>query len=402
MRRPATIAAVLLAVTGCGHRAGKPCPPPDPPVTLPAGPRPVVSPDVSRLPAAPSPFPTRPPHARRLTAADCRALAAKAAPFADGLERPPDDPRHPWLAGLLPGAERSALGRLVRGHAADELRNRAAGDALDEFFKLARAEGQFDLLTAADAELRASLSAAEEAVRQGLRDRGDSDALRVRVLDQAAQAAELEAAIGSLNASLRARLGADARDPLPIGPADPLRVRAEDVDADEAVRTALHRRPDLNLLRVLSAEGGPAVEDLARAVLASISPLLAAAKSNPLLDILTPFARRPSKAGEAARCQVAEVLAARERQAEAEVRAAALTLRGHRAAATAKAAAVRRLEGEVGELEKRQAAGQGVTAELLRARLDLLKGRGELLQAAADWNAAEAKLRQAMGLLGRE
>ena len=47
-------------------------------------------------------------------------------------------------------------------------------------------------------------------------------------------------------------------------------------------------------------------------------------------------------------------------------------------------------------------AGLSVAADLAKAKLDLLKARGDLLQAAADWNAAEAKLRQAMGLLVRE
>ena len=54
------------------------------------------------------------------------------------------------------------------------------------------------------------------------------------------------------------------------------------------------------------------------------------------------------------------------------------------------------------ELEKRQKAGQQVTAELSKARLDLLTARGDLVKVAADWNAAEVKLRQAMGVLIRE
>ncbi|MBX9583555.1 MAG: TolC family protein, partial [Gemmataceae bacterium] len=233
-------------------------------------------------------------------------------------------------------------------------------------------------------------------------DRADLPALRARLLDLDAQAADLDAAIGSLNASLRARLNLDPKDPLPLATDDPLRVRPEDVDPAEAVRTGLHYRPDLNLLRTLLSDEGQAAEDLARGLLMIAHPLLALAKTNPLLDLLLPLSQRPRQAAEAVRGQIRSMLEGRERQAEAEIRAAVLTLRGKRAAATARAAEVRLAEGRVKEAEARSAAGLSVAVELAKAKLDLLKARGDLLQAAADWTAAEAKLRQAMGLLVRE
>ena len=60
------------------------------------------------------------------------------------------------------------------------------------------------------------------------------------------------------------------------------------------------------------------------------------------------------------------------------------------------------IQEKVKELETRQKAGLNVTAELITARLDLLKAKGELLTAVTDWHAAEVKLRQAMALLIRE
>jgi outer membrane protein TolC len=102
------------------------------------------------------------------------------------------------------------------------------------------------------------------------------------------------------------------------------------------------------------------------------------------------------------RRQLIGALETRERQAEAEVRAAVASLHGARITVTAKAAEVRNLTAHVAELEKREAAGQQVTAELATARLDVLKLRGELLQAVTDWHIADVKLRQAMGLLVRE
>ena len=396
---------LLLAVAAAGCHPHFTAPPADAPTAeLPIVPRPAIVPDVSALPTS-SPGPAaRPGQYRRLTAAECRALAAANAPFAADLDRHPDDtpPKHPRLHPFRPDPEDAQLGRAVRGYAADELRNRAAGDALDEYFRLARAEGQYDLLVAAAAEVRGQVRDAEAAVARGLADRADLPALRTRLLDLDAQAADLDAAIGSLNASLRARLNLDPKDPLPLATDDPLRVRPDDADQDEAVRTGLHYRPDLNLLRALLSDEGRAAEDLTRALLRVAHPLLAVAASNPLLDLLRPLSDRPSRSAEAVRGQLGRMLAARERQAEAEIRAAVLTLRGKRAAATARAAEVRLAEGRVREFEARRAAGLAVTVDLAKARLDLLKARGDLLQAAADWNTAEVKLRQAMGLFVRE
>jgi hypothetical protein len=396
----------LLVAAPCGcspHLTHAPPSANRPVPILPTTARRAIEPDVSQLPLdARARPPARPAEYRRLTAADCRVLAIRNAPLADDLDRHPDNfpTSHPHFHPLRPTPAEAERSRLVRGHAADELRNRAAADALDEFFRLAQAEGQFDLLAAVHDELRTQLTAAEAAQKQGLRDRADIDAIRVQLFDTEAQAARLEAAIGSLNASLRARLGLAPDDPLPLWPDDPLTVRPDEVDIEQAVRTGLFYRPDLNLLRALATDDGTASADLSRAVLTGINPLLAL-QPNPLADLLGGLSKKPGKA-DALRRQVASALAGRERQAEAEIRAAVLTLHGHRAAATAKAAEVRRLTAKVAELQKISAAGLQVTAELTKARLDLLRARGDLLKAATDWHAARVKLRQAMGLLVRE
>jgi hypothetical protein len=395
---------LVAALCGCSPHLTHAPPSADRPApTLPATSRRAIEPDVSQLPLDTiGQRPTRPAEYRRLSAADCRLLAIRNAPLADDLDHHPDNSpaNHPHFHPLRPTPEEADRTRLVRGHAADELRNRAAGEALDEYFQLARAEGQFDLLAAVDRELRAQLAAAEAAEKQGLRDRADIDAIRVQLFDTEAQAARLEAAIGSLNASLRARLGLAPDDTLPLWPDDPLAVRPDEVNIEEAVRTGRFYRPDLNLLRTIAKDDGTASAELTRAVLTGINPLLAS-PPNPLVDVLGGLSKKPGK-GDALRRQVASALVGRERQAEAEIRAAVLTLHGHRAAATAKAAEVRRLTAKVAELQKMSATGLQVAAELTKARLDLLKARGDLLQAATDWNAAEVKLRQAMGLLVRE
>jgi hypothetical protein len=400
----ASLVALAVVAAGCHLHHTHQCPPKPPAAQLPVGPRPATGADVSALPTETTGrLHARPGQYHQLTAYDCRALAVRNAPFADDLDRHPDNtsPDCPLLHPLKPSSSEAEIGRIVRGHAADDSRNRAAGEALEQFYQLAQAEGQYDQLVLAHDELWAQFTAAEEALRRGLSDRAGVDTLRVQVFDTDAQLAKLEAGIGALNAALRARLELDPADQLPIWPDDPLRVRPDDVEPDQAVRTGLYYRPDLNLLRALLSDNGRAANDLAQALLTQVSPLLARLKSNPLVGLLAmPTNARERR--ETTRCQVESMLAARERQAEAEIRAGILTLRGHRAAATAKAAEIHRLKTRLQEVEKRAAAGQQVTAELSKAKLDLMKARGELVKAAAEWNIAEVKLRQAMGLLVRE
>lgn len=404
-RRAVTLAKcyVLLAfAAGCSHHSHRSSNSPTPAIpNLPVVARSGIEPDVSGLPRdSGGPAPARPGEYRKLTVHECRYLAVKSAPFADDLDaHAENDSGHPLFHPRKPSPEEAAVGRKVRGYLADDLRNTAASEALEQYFQLAQGEGQFDLLVKSHVELRARLADAEDAERRGLADRAGVDTLRVQVLDLEAKIAELEAGIGALNAGLRARLGLDAADPLPLWPDDPLRVRPDDVDVVEAVRSGLYFRPDLNLLRTLLSDEGKAADDLAQSLLKQVSPLLASLRSNPIIGVLLPNKRMHR---EATQRQIQSMLTAKERQAEAEIRAAALSLRGYRLSTVAKAAEVQRQKAKLEEVEKRAAAGQPATAELTKTRLDLWKAQGELLKAAIDWHLADVKLRKAMGLLVRE
>lgn len=397
---PALCAALALA--GC-HGPDRPPAAPPAPAVLPVVGRTPVEPDVSAVSTTSRKPAAVPSEYRLLTAGDCRRLAILNAPFADDLDRHPDNqpPAHPHFRKRE--AERAENSRLVRGYAADELRNRAAGDALDDFYKLLNAEGQLVLVNEGDKEVREQLANAQKAEKAGIKG-ADITAIRRQLLDIEANRAKLEAGIDALNASLRARLNLAPHDPLPIWPSDPLKVRDEEVDVEQAVATGLAYRPDLNLLRVLAA-GNAA--DLAEGLIRSASPLLAATKtSNPvvilLAPILAPFTGQPERRRAEVTARVQRMLADRERQAEAEIRAAAANLRGAGATVAARALDVKQVEERVVELQTRQKAGLNVTTELVNARLDLLKARGALLTAATDWATAEVNLRKAMGLLVRE
>ena len=320
MRGGVLLAAGLTALVGC-----RPC---DlaPPVR-PAAPqlqtttRGKIELDLSALPKKPAGVPSWPEQYRRLTAAECRTLAIVNAPLAADLDSHPanDSPAH--LLAHKRGAF-ADLSRQVRGFAADEIRNRSAAAALEDYYKLAAAEGQFDFAVSGQEILTKQLSAAEKAIQQGLKDRGDVNALRRQVYEVESQAAKLDAAIGALNASLAGRLGLDPANPNPLWPADPLRVAATEPDVESAVATAKQYRPDLNLLRALISDDDPG-GSMANSVLNSINPLLGnSPPTHPLFMLLAAIQHDPTRFEATTRRQLIGALETRERQAEAEVRAA--------------------------------------------------------------------------------
>jgi len=376
------------------------------PAQLPVIPRGTIEPDVSAANLTPvaSP-PSRPNQYRRLTAAECRTLAVRNAPLANDLDTHPDNQTSHSHA-TRKKSEQAQLSRLVRGYAADDIRNRAANDALELYYKLATAEGQFDLVSTAHEVLRQQLAEAEKAIKLGAADRADADRIRRQLLELESQLAKLEAAIAGLNAGLAGHLGLDPADPTPLWPADTFKVGDTVPDVEQSVQTALQYRPDLNLLRALCSGGNGG--QLTKAVVNGINPLLGTSDpSNPLLGqvvaIMAGIKQEPTKSEEKLQRQVAGALAARERQADAEVRAGVAMIRGNRLSVAAKVAEVRNLQARVAEAEKRVAAGVAAAqAELTLARIDLLKARGELIQVVAEYHISDVKLRQAMGTLVRE
>ena len=214
--------------------------------------------------------------------------------------------------------------------------------ALEDYYKLAAVEGQFDLAAAGHKVLSKQLSEAEKAIQQGLKDRGDVNAIRRQLLELESQAAKLDGGARALNASLAGRLGLDTGAPL--WPADALRVSAEVADVETSVATARLYRPDLNLLRALVADADRGGE-LANHVLNGINPLLGNSSAiHPFFAVVVSLRHDPTRLESGTRRQLLGAGIAR-----AAGRGGGPCRCGHapqrRAAAAAKAAEVRNLVG---------------------------------------------------------
>ena len=343
----------------------------------------------------------------RLTESDCLLLAAAHSGPANALDeenRVPPSPRDC-------SAARDELRRAVRYHAALELRNRAAAEALDRYFQLADAEARADFVRKAFPYLDDLHDRAKRAKAAGVRfplDPADLDRQRSERLSQLG-----EAELGSrlLDLDLKRRLGrphdpAGAR----LWPEGDFAIDPTAADPEEAANAALADRPELRGLRALyhglTAETLPDARDYlaaATSLLGTRRPPLPVRRLGRMLD-RDPGPDPAALAElEVRRKQLYDLIAMREREAADEARAAALALNAQTTRAALARDRLRGWEEQLAEAVKKREANQpGAELQEIQARLDVLKARAELAAEVAAWHRARVKLKAAQGWLAWE
>lgn len=428
MRASRRIGVLALAAALAGCKTPPPAPPPPPPrppapaPDLPLTPPTSLEPDLASLPlydpTSVDPAAVVPPPAgfRALTEEVCRREAARHAPVANLFihenDIPVDEPaakKKGEDCGCLGAA--GELARELRTYLAAEARNRNAGQALDEFYQLADADGRADLVRASAPVLDQLRGTIKKARAEGLRVPVEPDELDrqraalIQLLGQADLTARL------IDVDLRRRIGLSGRVAERLRPQGPFAVTNDPVDVDAAIRIALERRADLHLLRAcylkLTADTLPTVRDVIRGLTNGV-PLndrAAAAVGlapGPLARYLMARSKDrgpdPAVLAELAirREQLHEMVAERERQVADQVRALVATL----AAATRQVGMTR---WRVEQLQKKaeEAKKDGPIAEL-PARVEVYRGRSDLVAAVMAWHQARVKLQAAQGVLGAE
>ena len=200
---------------------------------------------------------------------------------------------------------------------------------------------------------------------------------------------------------MKSLLAIDPGTPGLILPADQVRVVPDPLDPHLAVQVGLASRADLNLLRSVANAVDVRTLSAAKRVLAGLVPVLGAVtRPTDEPSLLAPFVDGMAKAeGSAVRKQLTGLLHDREREAAKDIRSAVdewTTARDLVAVARQKF----ELDTErVDDLTKRSNLGDGVTAELGKAKLDLLKTEADLIGAVTAWKIADVKARETMGLL---
>jgi outer membrane protein TolC len=350
--------------------------------------------DLSALPTDAGPYPADANY-QGLTEADCPCLAARASTVANLLDQKAQVSSQRKCSCQQRGKKASSLLR----YAADEARNRAAGDAMEAFYRLIEAEGRLGFLLLGLKEVNKSLERAEELQAKGLPSPVEISVVRKQLIDLRSDEVNLRIAILQLNARLKVLLGLACGD-YSFWPLADLKVVPEEPDVDEAVAYGLHRRPDLAFLQTLAGSLDAHSLTLANQALGGVNPLLGEPPPSPLFALL--LACLDGRKTQSANQQVQTLLAERNRQAAEEIRQA-VGLVVYRVQLVILAR--QKVENEkrrITELEEKKAKGLDAEGELSTARLNLYKAQGEQLREVVNWKIARAQLLQAQGRLLEE
>ncbi len=351
-----------------------------------------------------------------VTEATVLRLAAERASLPTVLQRESELPR---LIAATPShatGDDGALLREVRTLFAADARNRAAGDAVQEFFRLADTEGRLDLLRISIERLDFLREAARKAKAEGARlpvELDELDAQRANLLALLGQA-ELGAKL--LDIDLKRRLGLAAQTPECLLPAGDFAVASDSVDAEASVTIALERRPDLQALRTayfgLTPESLPSVQQYLRGVPGAVGlvghgSVVQPPKGNPHFPFSRFFRHRIDEwakaidtvtAAEVAvrRQQLYRLTEEKERAAADEVRAAVASLNEQ----TRQVGLARwRAEQQMAKLADIKKMTKGPFLEV-PAEMETLRARSDVIAAVMQWHQARGKLTAAQGLYG--
>jgi hypothetical protein len=354
-------------------------------------------------------FPGAPGDYHALGPADCQCLAARASKLGnlfDGERRALA--ANESASGCCSRTDNSLTYDVLRT-AALEARNRSAGDALEVYFRLAENEARLDLVAKALAETRHAATNVGRLREQGLKLPPDENLFLRRETELRDQQAQAQGAVSQLNAQLWQLIGLEPTVPNErIWPTADLAVAVERQDIEAAVQYGLGMRPELNMLRRLRRNLDEESLPAARAALAQVNPLLGLepqpSGASGLLGMVG--AMKKIRAAEQElperRRQLNEYARKREQEVAVEVRQATETVELRlRQIALAKES-LEQATGRRADVETRATTGGATFADVTAARLALIEAEEALLDKVVAWKIAQARLKQAQGLLVAE
>lgn len=386
---------------GTSAVAGQPYSPP-----LAEAERGVVSPDVSAVrtyvelepPEIARTLLDAPAKYQSLTAEECRSRAATHAVLANLLDAERDAISSSACADPCGTALRSELLALR----AEDERNRAAGTALELFFRLAEAEAGRDSVRRSLSHIEQSLGDIAELRRQGLPVNVDATALERQRLELRGRGELVARSLREINLQLSRLIGVEADKPAPLWPVIDWRVEYAAIDVDEAIRVGLATRADLAIVRRLDGSLGPGTLPAARGTLMQVDPMLGQ-PSVPAGRLSVLRGGAPNDGAEAAsrQGQVSLLRADRERATADEIRQAAFNLQSrYREIALAKDK-LASWNGRLSDLRKRREAGNVNPFEISAAEAEIVAAENELIGCVVAWKIGQVKLEQAQGLLSQ-
>jgi hypothetical protein len=412
IRRFAALAAVLV-VAGCAHPTGGrkgiciPCFPGCTSVESNLLERGTINADVPLLSGeamAPLPVPMADVATYRLLAAEecqCTAAAYAVTAYLVDVERQ-------LALASMPARPNSLVARGLRVHQqvlalrAAQIRNEAAGDALDAFYQLAGAEASADVVDRSRLHVRQLIHYVSELEGGGLPSPLNRHDLQQQELELLSRRAELEWNISRLNGKLRLLMGWCLDGSVRIWPRTDLIVVREPIDVHAAVATGMASRADLATLRLLYATLDRPTLPLVRGALQTQDATLGNVTSGSarLLQLFRPA--RGQDEMRARRAQLSALLAEKERELAVGIHALVGAVEMHRDQAVFARRTLEISRIRLAELQQLRSAGQATQFEVSAQEGKVLEAEGALVQSAAEWRLAEVKLRREMGILAQE
>ena len=340
--------------------------------------------------------------------AECQCMAARASKLGNLF----DGERRALAAGDSSGrcshTDNSLTFDVLRT-AALEARNRSAGDALNSYYLLAQNEARLDLLTRALGETRQAVSNVDRLRQQGLKMPADDDRFARRDIELRDQLAQVEAGVSQLNGQLWQLIGIWPAAPQErTWPTAALAVTVERQDVEAAVQLGLGTRPELGMLRRMRSRLDEDSLSGARAAMKQVNPLLGLTAPSSDCDGPLGFLGKLRKLHAAKeelperRRQLNQYTIEREQEVAVEIRQAAETveLRLRQIALAKEALAL--AEHQRLDAEGRSNTGRATFADVAVARLAVVQADEDLLEKIVAWKIAEARLKQAQGMLVTE
>ncbi|HEY7159155.1 MAG TPA: hypothetical protein VH575_34745 [Gemmataceae bacterium] len=409
----------LLGTAGCTlcrHSTETPCSAATAEPSLPAVERTALEPDL--LESAASVKPAQPPgdpqstlSYRVLAPQQCQCLAAQHAPLADSLDyqrrKLQEGANNSHLCERKSDKQR-AFQEAILLYSALEIRDQSAGTALEWYYQLAGAEAKADLLNTSLDRARDTLSRIERLKKQGIRLPSPIEEYQRQIVQLQLQQAQNQLTIEQLNSKLRQAMKFDSAHRERFRPDARVPLSTETVpNVEAAVHLGLAQRPQLLLLRAMIDDLDRDTLGAARSLLQSINPLLAMSspvncKPLAMLGKLLHIQPGQNAEVERVRAQLTDYLHERERVVAAEIREAAYEVRARRESVVLAREAAGRWQDRIKDLEKQQAQGMPVFAELTSAHMDWYKARGEVVKEFLGWKIAAVKVKQAQGILPAE
>lgn len=364
------------------------------------------------LPPPPSELPI-PTDYRALAPAQCQCLAAKHAPLADALDsqRQQLERQRKQTSCLCGGTseKQRAFQEAMLLYSALEIRDQAAGAALEWYYQLAGAEAKTDLLDLGITGGRDTLHRAERLKQLGIALPAPLEEYRRQLVELKLEQAQNQLAIEQLNSKLRLALGYESTNAWRFEPDAGMPLGSENVtDVESAVRFGLSQRPQLLLIRALIADLDRDTLSSANSFLQTLNPLLAMSSPKSDCKMLRMLGKlfhvQPGQDNdvERVRNQLRDFLRERERTVATEIREAAFEVRARREAVVLAREAANRWQDRIDDLEKQHDEGIRGVAELSKVRMDSYKARGVVVREFLGWKIAAVKLKQAQGILPAE